>query len=213
MVQFRKDVSALLISGNEERHFNELKKFADYLIATAGVHPSCVEYLSGRMDQNRNIMEHVDDFVHRARERRANEPFVIAYHGHGLPSGFCPDGSPTSYQDLVDAVGFDVPFVFINSCCYAGKAVEVFRDCRLLTRWGSVIAGSRSYELSYGTLFLDALLKSYEQKQPFRRKKISELRLAEIPQFPEDMSERTRFYTQHPTRLGICLDSLLYAQS
>ena len=116
MVTFRKDVSVLLISGNEERYFPELKVLADHIIADARIHPSHLEYLSGRMHTNDILLEHVDDFVHRVRERQKptdyNHHFVLVYHGHGLPVGFCPDGTPASYQELADIIGFDLPFLF-----------------------------------------------------------------------------------------------------
>ncbi len=217
MATFRKDVSVLLISGNEERYFPELKAFADHLIADARIHPSYLEYLSGRMHTNDPLMDQVDDFVHRVRERQKlqnlDHHFVLVYHGHGLPAGFCPDGAPTPYQGLADIIGFDVPFLFINSCCYAGEAIEVFRDNKLLPHRGSVIASSHSYKPSYGTLFLDELLDAYRNKQPFRRRKISFLGQAdESIQLPETKKEELKRYVQHPTRAGLGLDHLLYSQ-
>src|SRR3989338_9438146 len=115
----RTDVSVLLISGNEAHHARKLKRFGKYLVTGAGIDRGRVAYLSGRVQTNEEILAATKTFVDNARAfRKSQEPgtghyLVVTYHGHGLPAGYCPDCTPASYYDLVDAVGFDFSFLFI----------------------------------------------------------------------------------------------------
>ena len=195
-----------------------MKNFGKYLVTGAGIHRGRVAYLSGVAQSNKEILAATRTFVDNARTfKDSQEPgtehfLVVAYHGHGLPEGYCPDGTPASYYDLVDTIGFDFSFLFINSCCYAGAAIDAFRNCGVLPSFGSVIASSRSYKPSYGAVFLEELVASWKERKEFRRNKIYVVINDERGSRPVEDSSLSNFrtYTQIPTRSGISLDHILY---
>ena len=216
-MQNRKDISALLIAGNEPHHHLQLKTFQRYLTSAARVPASRMMYISGQKKGNSQVLDLANEFVLDARRYREKtgtaHHLLVVYHGHGLREGFCPDGTPASYFSLVDTVGFDFPFLFVNSCCYAGQAIETFRDCKVLPSYGSVLASSVFYKPSYGAVFLDALVASWKEKQEFRRKKLYVvIHDDSFPVIQNDSpsSPRFRTYAQIPTRAGISLDFLFY---
>ncbi|MEK6867597.1 MAG: hypothetical protein AABX98_02125 [Nanoarchaeota archaeon] len=215
----RTDVSVLLISGNEAYHAPQLRRFGRYLVTNAGIDKGRVVYLSGAVQSNNEILAATKQFIDNAKALRdAQKPgtghhLVVGYHGHGFPSGFCPDGTPTSYYNLVHIIGFDISFLFINNSCYSGAAVEAFRECGLLPSFGSVIASTRSYKPSYGTIFLEELVASWKQGKEFRRQKMRLLIENEQPiSTPSNASPFSQYktYVQIPTRAGISLDHVLY---
>ena len=218
VIRSRTDVSVLLISGNEKYQAPQLKRFGKYLVTGAGIDRGRVAYLSGRVQTNEEILAATKTFVDNARAFRDSQKpetghyLVVAYHGHGLPEGFCPDGTPACYSELVHAIGFDFSLLFINNCCYSGAAIDVFRDCGVLPSFGSVIASTRPYKKSYGSVFLEELVASWKQGKEFRRQKMHVIiGVDDSPQGSHDQSfPRFRTYTQLPTRSGISLDHALY---
>ena len=216
-MQNRKDISALLIAGNEPHHHLQLKTFQRYLTSAARVPASRMRYISGQKKGNSQVLDLANEFVLDARRYREStgtmHHLLVVYHGHGLRQGFCPDGTPVPYHSLVDTIGFDFPFLFVNSCCYAGQAIDTFRACRVLPSYGSVLASSVSYKPSYGAVFLDALAASWKNEQEFRRKKIYVVihddSSPAVKNAPASIPP-LRTYTQVPTRAGISLDFLFY---
>ncbi|MBI5002302.1 hypothetical protein HZC31_02875 [Candidatus Woesearchaeota archaeon] len=211
----RENISVLLISGNEIHHAPQLKRFREYLVTNAAIDPGNIVHLSGRKYHNEQILEQSRSVIHDAREKRDTRGqgfLVVAYHGHGLPSGICVDGTPVSYYALADALGFDMSFLFINSCCYSGAAIDAFRACGLLPSFGSVITSSRSYKPSYGAVFLEALVDSWKEGKEFRRRKMYVLIKDETEKAQADTEKfpKLRTYAQIPTRSGISLDHILY---
>ena len=167
-----KGTYALLISGNESRFAEGILKFQEFLLTQSNFNPRKIRVIFCNYLGNDYIIEETQLFFDKVRDEKPKANVVIVYNGHGGKGSFWPNPVSLSYEEWVKLIDHHGKFIFINNSCYSGSAIEAFEKVGILPKKGLVISSSKSDELSYGDYFLDTLLESYLNKQPFVPKEI-----------------------------------------
>ena len=232
-----RQLHGLLISGEERRFVDETLDFQRYLISKVGLNSNNVRLILCTYMGNDYIVEESQLFFERLPRNGTICDVVLLYNGHGGKGTFFPNDSSLSYEEWARVINNNGDFIFLNNSCYAGSSIPAFLHLGLLPKKGLVIAASRRNELGYDAQFLDALIESYRNRQPFRRKIICRESFVEglftyNPNAKNSVVKRKsdgrvfeyllnpwRFYPyskpilddiQHPVRRGKMLDHLLF---
>jgi hypothetical protein len=103
--------------------------------------------------------------------------------------------------------------LFINNSCHAGGILPVFKRYGLVPKKNLVLAAAKKEEYAFDNIFLLALIESYREGNPFRKRVITYVkREHEISCDQQQLSleTTTEAFVQHPQRCGAELDYLLY---
>lgn len=158
-----------LIVGNEHRFVEPMAKVEKYVRRECKIPKQHVTTLLSAYLERQRILDTIWDAAEKARRRKA--PLVVVYCGHGYQGGFCPNGGDIQYEDVA-VVMREVPFMFVNSSCYSGSSIDLFKERGLIPEHGSIIADApRDMESSAGRIFLNDVVESWRAGRPFMKRK------------------------------------------
>lgn len=184
----QRDTHALLISGDEPRFFGDVLKFQRFLLEELNFDPNQVRIIF--CTTGRQLMEQTGSFFENLRDEQPHN-VVMLYAGHGGPEGFFQNRFQLAYEEWGRLITHDGDFVFINDSCYSGSSIDAFVRLGLLPQKELVIASSRADEKSYGGIFLEDLIQSYRNNQPFKRTELGPKINGKIVLIPPPEERRT----------------------
>jgi|SRR3989338_20700 len=167
-----RQLHALLLSGDELMFLEGSTTLRDYLMDDVGIPRDRVNYVP--FSQNlRFVAKEVGGFFDRLPKDAKIDVF-IGYSGHGDPGVFYPNGQRLSYEDFARLINNNGRFIFLNDSCYSGSSVAAFTNMGLLPERGMLLAASGDNERAHDYLFTEAVIESFRNRRPFRKKTITE---------------------------------------
>ncbi len=212
--RYRSNIAALLIAGNERSYYVETDEFHEYLIDEARYNPSNIRVLYGKRNSNKEILNKTQEFITDIKQEGI-EHLVFLYNGHASGDKFYPTAKPVSWKQLATILSEAPPFLFINNSCDAEMIIPVFKRQRLLPKKNLVLAAAKKGEYAFDDIFLHALIDSYREKKPFRKKEVIHIVINHrlfCEQQQLYINTARDVYVQHPQRSGVELDYLLYRE-
>jgi len=238
MVEIKKDDwYALLISGDEPRFAQESTYFQNFLTNEARFNPKNIRHIICTHHARDCILEGTQTFINLAKELTDNPNILFLYNGHGRKGSFGGERNFFSirtslkYSRWAKLIRDCGKYIFINDSCHSGSSIKAFEKQGLLPNKGMVITSSATDELSCDWKFLNRLIKSYKNREPFTNKEIYEHELIGriILTSPKEELEDTisaAFFDQkeelfdkpiysgtiqHPQKRGLPLEEILYS--
>jgi|SRR3989344_296478 len=158
------DTYALLLAGNEPRHWRNIASFGNYLWGETPLKPLNTKMLFCHTLSKEEILKEVSETFCQAQAQQGR--VVLLYAGHGGKGRFSPDGTIKNgipYASLAQTIPWGVDFLFINDSCYSGSALRSFQRASLVPDYGSIIASSAEDELSMS--IVEELIYNFRSRQ------------------------------------------------
>lgn len=200
---------ALLIAGDEQQDVDAALRFRRYLTDEAGYNDERIWKFVGDGDTY-SVLDKIKYFFQKAKAQAPDEPVVVIYNGHGSEEGISPSSWGQNSFVSYDELGLcfeDGRVLFINDSCHSGSCIPNFSQSGILPNQGLVITSSGISEVSYGNRFGESLLEALRRNEPYQPK-----RIVVKEAFFEEYGVFLPIVTQHPQRLGLEIDHLLFPQ-